>query len=131
MHFRLQRIILDRNSRRTVIQGMTPTLFEVNMHATKEATIRTVLNGLLNRYETLCRRVTCGSDMDDIGRTQGRIMDVIASLYDYDDTRIPDVLHVTHGYRIYRVDFVEGLFVLIGTSTVDLTTTITPAVELN
>ena len=102
----------------------------IEMTTTQLATIRTVLNGLLTRYETLCRRVTCGRDMDDIGRVRGRIMDVIAALYDYDDNRIPDVLHVTHGHRIYRVDFVEGRFDLIGTLTVDLSTSSVPAIEM-
>ena len=98
---------------------------------TKKATIMTVLNGLLTRYDTLCRRAYSPKAIDDINRLQGRIMDVIAAVYDYDDSRMPDVLHVTHGHRIYRVDFADGRFDLIGTLTVDMTTSLTPAIEVN
>ncbi len=96
----------------------------------------TILNGLLNRYEVMSRgshpgwHQHSGRHRDELSRVRGRIMDVIASNYE-EESNLPDVLHVTHGHRIYRVDFIEGRFDLIGTLTVDLTTTITPAIEVN
>jgi hypothetical protein len=101
------------------------------IETTKKATIMTVLNGLLTRYDTLCRRAHNPGLSDSVFRLRSRIMDVIAALYNYDDDRIPDVLHVTHGHRIYRVDFTEGRFDLIGTLTVDLTLAIAPVIEVN
>lgn len=101
------------------------------IEATKKATITTVLNGLLTRYDTLCRRPYSPGSGDNANRVRSRIMDVIAALYDYDDDRIPDVIHVTHGHRIYRVDYIEGRFDLIGTLTVDLTTYAAPVIEVN
>jgi len=95
----------------------------------------TILNGLLNRYEVMSRGSHPGwhesqsRHENELGRVRGRIMDVIESHYPLD--ALPDVLHVTHGRSIYRVDYIEGRFDLIGTLTVDLTTTIAPVIEVN
>jgi hypothetical protein len=102
---------------------------------TKNATIKTVISGLLYRYENMKRanhpgwRTSSRFHNDDIRRVEMRVMDVIAATFD--DDELPDVLHVTHGRSIYRIDYAEGSFGLIGTLTVDLTTTVTPAIEAN
>ena len=89
----------------------------------------TILNGLLNRYEAISKACFAVRQQDELDRVRGRIMDVIAS--GYQEENLPDVLHVTHGHRIYRLDYIEGRFDLIGTLTVDLSMTITPAIEVN
>lgn len=94
-----------------------------------------ILSDLLNRYEVMCRgshpgwHESRGRHENEIGRIRGRIMDVIASNYE-DESNLPDVLHVTHGHRIYRVDYIEGRFDLIGTLTVDLSNSFVPAIEM-
>lgn len=94
-----------------------------------------VLSGLMHRYEVMCKPSHPGWKDDSsrheaaVGRVRSRIMDTVA--LGYGDNDLPDVLHVTHGHRIYRVDYIEGRFDLVGTLTVDLTTYAAPVIEVN
>lgn len=90
-----------------------------NLRTTKvNQTIRTVLNGLFYRLESLSKSShpgwhTIGKHRNEIGRVRSRIMGVIASQYPED--QIPDAVAVVYDHTIYRVDYVEGTMKVMGT----------------
>lgn len=80
-------------------------------------TICTVVNGLLNRLESLSQASHRGWDdanrhRNELQKIRLRILDVVAT--QYPEGQLPDAVAVVHDHTIYRLDYVEGTCKVMG-----------------